>query len=285
MLEVEQRIENEQTEKEQLESKKEQKQETNEKIEVKPQTDTRFDLARALGKTESGLKNEFYDYQIKGFMAKTGCFNDEVQENFSETDGFTSLIRSGVGEYAVTPYFFSGLKGAQKKVKDSPLKFTAILDFPKGESSYYARLADVKQATKRGFKSIMITVPDIALFLKNPSKTKMQLNRLSKISKNRLGLIVNSNGDNEKLKKALAHLMSVKAERLVLRINGEERDCVSTFTKTALTYSGKKKLFVCIDSEKTDIVAELLSLKVDGVYLKNPLVVSKELQKKFSVNV
>ncbi len=280
MLENQEKIENVQTEEEQ-----ESINEVQESIEVKPQTDPRFDLARALGKTESGLKNEFYDYQIKGFMAKTGCFNEEAQENFSETDGFSSLLKTGVGEYAVTPYFFSGLKCAQKKVKDTPLKFTAILDFPRGESSYYARLADVKQAVKSGFKSIMLTVPDLSLFLKNPSKTKTQLNRLSRITKNRLGLVIKSNDDLEKLKKALAHLMSVKAERLVLYVSGCQVQDVTSYTKTALTYSGKKKLFVCVDTERADVVAELLSLKVDGVYLKNPLIVSKQLQEKFSITV
>ena len=283
MLEVKEKSVIEQTQPEKNEEPTAEKVEALEKVEIKPQTNSRFELARALGKTESGLKKEFYEYQIKGFMAKTGCFNLEAQENFSETDGFLNSVKSGVGEYAVTPYFFGGVKGAQKKVKDLQLKLTAVLDFPKGESSYYARLADVKQAVKRGFKSIMVTIPDLSLFLKNPSKTKMQLNRLSRLTKNRLGLIVKTDGDFEKLKKALAHLMPVKAERLVLYVRGADDKDVGACAKTALSYTGKKQLFVYADTDNAEQVAELLSLKVDGVYLKNPTVVCKALQEKFSV--
>ncbi len=256
-----------------------------EKATIEKTTDERFELAKILGKTESGLKSEFYDFQIKGFMAKTGCFNPETQEDFSETDEFLKVAKSGVLEYAVTPYFFTGAKNAIKKAKSYPLKLTAVIDFPKGESSYYARLADAKQAVKGGFSSIMLTLPSVSLFVKNPTKIKTQLNRISRVTKNRLGLIIKPDNDLDKFKKTLAHLMSVKAERLVIIIKEKECNDFLANARIALSYAGKKKLFVLTDTESTQKVADLFSLKVDGVYLKNPLAVSKTLEEKFSVNV
>lgn len=260
------------------------KEETSINEEQKKEVNQQFELAKILGKTESGLKSEFYDFQIKGFMAKTGCFNPETQEDFSETDEFLKVVKAGVLEYAVTPYFFGGAKNAIKKAKSYPLKLTAVLDFPKGESSYYARLADAKQAVKSGFSSIMLTLPSVSLFIKNPSKIKAQLNRISRVTKNRLGLIVKPDGDLDKFKKTLAHLMSVKAERLVIIIKESECADFSNYARIALSYSGKKKLYVFTDTESTQKVADLISLKVDGVYLKNPLAVSKNLEEKFSVH-
>jgi AraC-like DNA-binding protein len=48
-------------------------------IEVQEESKTdKFDLAKILGKTEDGLKNEFYVYQIKELMSKLGlCFLDK----------------------------------------------------------------------------------------------------------------------------------------------------------------------------------------------------------------
>lgn len=267
---------------------KEKKQENESEVENKEkQSDSgeRFYLAKVLGKTESGLKSEFYDYQIKGFMAKTGWFNPEIAEDLSDSDEFLKVAKSGVLECAVTPYFFGGAKNAIKRAKSYPLKLTAVLDFPKGESSYYARLADAKQAVKGGFNSIMLTLPSVSLFIKNPSKIKAQLNRISRVTKSRLGIIVKPDSDMDKFKKALAHLMSVKAERLVLTISEKECSDFSSYARTALTYAGKKKIFVLTDTESAEKVADLISLKVDGVYLKNPLVVCKTLQEKFSVTV
>ena len=252
-----------------------------EKGETPPVVDTRFGLASVLGKTESGLRNEFYNYQIKEFMAKVGVCNLEISE-FPTAEEMNALIKTGVFEYSLTPFFYEAFKSVERKLS-SGVKFNAVLDFPKGEGSHIARLREVKVAMKNGANKVYITLPNLSIIVKNTSKIKAQLIKISRVCKSKLGLIVICEGDDDKLKKALKMIESIKVERVVL-FGKDGRGAGKQELSLAKQILSNKKVFVYTDCENADAVAEFISLKADGVYLKNPLLIGKDLKEKFMIN-
>ncbi|MBO7345774.1 MAG: hypothetical protein J6U92_07560 [Clostridia bacterium] len=278
--------EQENTDKQEKTEKKEEKEvapvlEKEKGDEKEPIVDTRFKLAGVLGKTESGLMNEFYDFQIKEFMTKVGAFNLDVSE-FPTVDALNELAKIGVLEYCLTPFFYSSAKGLGKKSAGG-IKYSAILDFPKGESSFVAQVKDAKFAVKSGVEKVYLTLPSLSLIVKNAGKIKAQLIKISRICKSKLGLVLISDGDENNLKKALKMIESIKVERIMLfgkdQKGADKRDL--TLAKQVLS---NKKVFVYTDQETADGVAEFIALKADGIYLKNPLLIGKDLKEKFAIN-
>lgn len=278
--------EQENTDKQEKTEKKEEKEvalvlEKEKGDEKEPIVDTRFKLAGVLGKTEIGLMNEFYDFQIKEFMTKVGAFNLDVSE-FPTVDAINELAKIGVLEYCLTPFFYSSAKGLGKKSAGG-IKYSAILDFPKGESSFVAQVKDAKFAVKRGVEKVYLTLPSLSIIAKNAGKIKAQLIKISRICKSKLGLVLISDGDENNLKKALKMIESIKVERIMLfgkdQKGADKRDL--TLAKQVLS---NKKVFVYTDQETADGVAEFIALKADGIYLKNPLLIGKDLKEKFAIN-
>ncbi len=257
------------------------KEETEAKDAKAPATDTRFGLAEVLGKTQSGLMNEFYDYQIKEFMAKVGAFDLEIND-FPSPEQLNSLAKIGVLEYSLTPFFYEFFKGVEKKLTGG-VRINAVLDFPKGESSHIARLQEAKFAIRNGVDKVYLTLPSLSLIVKNLSKIKAQLIKISRICKNKLGLIIICDGDEDRLKKVLKMIESIKVERVILfgknQKGADKRDLA-----VAKQILSNKKVFVYVDQENADTVVEFIALKADGVYLKNPLQIGKDLKEKFLID-
>ena len=254
------------------------KEETNK---TAPAVDARFKLAGVLGKTESGLMNEFYDFQIKEFMTKVGAFNLDANE-FPTIDALNELAKIGVLEYCLTPFFYANAKGLGKKSAGG-IKYSAILDFPKGESSFIAQVKDAKFAVKSGVEKIYLTLPKLSLIVKNAGKIKAQLIKISRICRSKLGLILISDGDENNLKKALKMIESIKVERVML-LGKDQKGADKRDLEMAKQVLSNKKVFVYTDQENADGVAEFIALKADGVYLKNPLLIGKDLKEKFVIS-
>lgn len=245
-----------------------------------------FDLARALGKTESGLKNEFYVYQIKELMSKV--VKIASPEEFFKGSGevmATELIKYGICEISVTPFSYQYCKNIEQKIGKHKIKFSAMLDYPFGQSSFRARGAEVREALKNGLDGITLTVPKTEIFVATASRVKPQLSKLSNITKNRLGFAIDADCPTETLKKAFKAVEGIKAAHISLIVDKVFGETLIVAVKTALSLKGNKKLYVYASTLSIDELSSLIELKVDKVYLQNAAETAKALSEKFGVEM
>lgn len=258
-----------------------------EEVESLPKTETgEFHLARALGKTESGLKNEFYAYQIKELMAKV--VKIASPEEFFKGNGeamANELIKYGVGEISVTPFSYQYCKNVEDKIGKNKLRFSAMLDYPLGQSSFRARVVEVREALKNGLDGITVAIPKPETFIATAGRVKPQLSKLSNLTKNRLGFALDADCPTETLKKALKAVEGIKAGHIALVVQKVSGETLTAAVKTALINKGNKKLYVYAGSLSPEELSSLIELKVDKVYLENAVDIGKALSEKFGVEM
>ncbi len=277
-VEIEDIIE-EKEEAKQMESVAEEKKQEQTKTEEK----SSFDLARALGKTEDGLKAEFYAYQIRELMAKVGKIAYAVDFS-SGAEKMKDLIKYGTGSVCVTPLYFERCREFENKVGKGKIRFSTVIDYPNGESSIKAQIADVKNAVRYGLDKITVTVPRYEV-LSCISGIKNRLNKLSRVAKKGFGYGIICDGNEENLKKALKLLEGVKAERIVLITGDLDVEKVVLSIKLAIAVKGKKQVYVYTNLGGAEDVSIMIENKADGVYTASANEVAEKLCEKFGIKM
>lgn len=250
-----------------------------------PQEKDKFDLAKVLGKTESGMKKEFYVYQIKKLMAKLGKTVERETVSGEFVKDFGLLCEFGVGETIVSPSYYNECREAEKKNKKSGVKFCALIDYPNGESSFKAKIADVKDAVKNGVDAIIAVMPTNAVSLSRLSEEKYRINKLSKVAKNSFGVGVNAKIDSDDFRKVLKAVEGVNAKKLVLLCDGMEFSAVKRVVSEATDFKGDKELCVLTNTKQLEELSALLESGADKVYSPFVIEIGNRLLDKFGVRI
>ena len=250
------------------------------------QEQDKFGLAHLLGKTESGLKTEFYAYQIKEVMRSVVKSFPQGQLDVEEIEkACSNCVKFGAMELAITPYTYQVLKGIESKFGKDAIKFSAMIDFPYGESSHKARIADVKTAVANGADNITVAFPVKALSFGSIGTEKARLNKLCKVSKQTLGVSIKADLCEEDMKKMLKVIDGTRLSHVML--NAEDAS-LSTITQAISILSkqkGNKKIFVYSTVKSIDDLSTLLSLKVDKIYTPYLEELGYGLCAKFGINL
>ncbi len=249
------------------------------------QEEDKFNLAKVLGKTETGMKKEFYVFQIKELMAKLGkTVGKETTSNEFVKD-FKSLCEFGVGEILATPAYYHECREAEKKNKNSYVKVCALIDYPNGESSFKARLADVKDAVKNGVDGVVVVMPTNAVALSRLSEEKSRMIRFAKASKHSFGLAIDGKIDGDNLRKVLKAVDGISAEKLVLICSGMDFSAVKRSLLDVASFKGTKQLCVITELNKLEEISLLFENGADKVYSPFVIDVGNQLLDKFGVQL
>ena len=247
------------------------------------QNDGLSTLARALGKTESGLKSEFYLYQIKELLSRLG--------NITSIDAFNKnsqvindLIKYGVGYVVVTPVYFELCRALESKIGKGKIKFATVIDYPNGESSFKAQLVDVKNAVRFGLDSITVTVPN-AEVISAVGGIKARLNKLSRAARHGFGYAIVADGNEETLRKTLKSLDGVKAKHVMLIVDKLDKEAALKAVKVAAELKGKKRLIVYTTLSVSGDISAITELNADEVYTKSANSIAAELYNKFGIKI
>lgn len=240
-------------------------------------------LARALGKTESGLKSEFYLYQIKELLSKLG--------NITSADAFSKnsqvifdLIKHGAGYVVVTPVYFELCRAIESRIGKGKIKFATVIDYPNGESSFKAQLVDVKNAVRFGLDTITVTVPN-ADVVAAVGGIKARLNKLSRAARHGFGYAIVADGNEETLKKTLKSLDGIKAEHVMLIVDKLDKETALKSVKAAAELKGKKRLIVYTTLAVSEDISSITELNADAVYTKSVNSIAAELYNKFGIKI
>ncbi len=227
----------------------------------------KFDLAHLLGKTESGLKTEFYAYQIKEVMssvAKSFIFGAFQVEDLEKA--YSECVKFGAREIAVTPYMYQACKNTESKFLKGQIKFGAMIDSPYGESSHKARIADVKSALANGVDLMTVTFPIKAFTLGSIGLEKARLNKLCKVAKRSLGISIRADLGEDDMKKMLKVIDGTRISHVMLCAENMPMSTVSQALSMLAKQKGNKKIFIYSTIKSIEELSTLLELKVDKIY-------------------
>jgi len=252
---------------------------------IYPYLNDKFDLAPLLGKTESGMKTEFYIYQIKEFMKSVGVFFapdikiDKAMEVFKETK------RYGADEISVPPYLYPTCKNLESKFGRNVVKFGTLIDYPNGESSFKGRIADVKDAVKNGLDVITLTLPTRLCSLGNLGVEKSRINKLYKVSKHCLGVAVKADILADEMKKIVKMIDSTKVEHITLLAENLSVEQILDAVKIVNQYKGWRKVYVYSNITELSKLSTIIESKVDKVYTPNVSAIGRSLTEKFGITM
>ena len=251
----------------------------------KPQTDM-IDLAKVLGKTESGMKAEFYVYQIKELMQRVGKIFDTKKVTSADViESHETLKKFGVSEILVSPIYASECAKAEKKNPTAEVKFGTIIDYPFGESTFKAKMMDVRNSLKSGFNSITVTFPTSAIYLGKANSEKSNVIKLAKKCKIPFGVALSPDIPIDEMKKLLKAFGNSKISYVTLLL--DKLDSVSMFdyfTEIA-AYKGKLKVYAYTSIASVKDLSALIELSADRVYTPHVEAIGRELLEKFDVEL
>lgn len=245
-----------------------------------------FDLAHLLGKTESGLKTEFYAYQIKELMKSVGIIIPRDNINGEKlVNAYKEALKYGVDEISITPYFYQACKDLERKSKESSVKFGTMIDYPYGESSFKARLADVKASVNNGLDVCTIVLPYSAITMGELCAEKSKLNKLCKAGKKNVGVAIKADFKQEECKKILKLIDGIKCSHITLLAEGVSAEKISEILKVLATYKFEKKVYVYSTIKTVEELSLLIESKVDKIYTPYLEEIGSGLTEKFGIKL
>ena len=263
------------------------KSETKEEVkDVKPKNPDKFNLAKVLGKTESGMKAEFYVYQIKELMQKVGKIFDTKRVSVADiSDCYASLQKFGASELLVSPIYASECAKVEKRGGDASVSFGAIIDYPFGESSFKAKLTELKNCLKCQFNSVTVTFPTSAVYLGKTNAEKNNVVKLAKKCKVPFGVALDSEIPMDDMRKLLKAFANSKISYVTLLLDKMDRISMLDYFEEVAAYKGKLKVYVYSSVNNLKDLSTLIELSADKVYTPFVEEIGQELLDKFDVEI
>lgn len=246
----------------------------------------KFDLAHLLGKTESGLKTEFYAYQIKELMRSMAKIIPQKSLTVEELENiYKECVKYGADEICVSPYFYQICHNLENKFGKGKIKFGVMVDYPNGESSFKARLTEVKNATHNGLDSVTVVFPSRAFSLGMVGAEKSRLIKLKKAGKRAVGVAISADLNGEQIKKFLKVIDGIKFTHITLLAEGLSVDKIAEALRAISAQKGGKKVYVYSSIKSADEMSALLEYKVDKIYTTELESIGFALTEKFGIKL
>ena len=245
-----------------------------------------IELAGFLGISQKELREEIYLTQIRKIMEKIHKVIVRYDMTEAELEKVFFLSgRYGLGGMAVAPVYLSNCVKQNKKSKYPNLPFCSVIDFPFGESSFKAKLSNVKESLKLGASTVAITMPTMMLNKENLKLFKKECKKLCRISKNRAGLVLNASDINEEnYLEGMKVIKKTKIAFITLAFGEATMEEVKHKLAVINKCGVSKDLFVIANVESLEQAIELNKLKVSRVLTPYADAIGKDLLKRYNLN-
>ena len=257
---------------------------TEEEKEEKEVAPSNPSLSTALGKTEEKLENDFYVYQIKEFMKKTGLYLSSPVESLSAIEkNICSAKKYQTGGVLILPNLYDKLVDKESvHLKDTA--FSVLIDFPFGLSTNKARKKEVGGYKFSSLENIILSIPTGIDDTFLSAKEKSQNQKILKKAEN-LGVLVSADFGEEVVKKTFKAYRDMKMQSFTLFCLNLKGESLLSMVRVALEYKGNKSLFVVSSVDTPEELGEMTALGVDRVYTPFIEKIGSELLQKFSVTL
>lgn len=241
-------------------------------------------IARLLGKSEEGLKSEFYLFKVKELMKRVGL---RVQSALSQKDLEQKISASkkvGVEEIFLTPFYHSVVR----LLKPSDLKGIKIciaVDYPLGEQSLRQKVIGVKEGCKNQADYIFCSVAQGSVKLSCFGEEKRKILKSRRACKKPFGIIINALTELDDVQKILKNTEGLRLDSIVIDgTDASENQTIQALT-TANTFKGKRKLHVLSSVQTAFELSALVDAGADKVYTPFAFNVGQELIAKAQITI
>lgn len=242
----------------------------------------KFDLAWALGKSQTDMEKDFYVFEIKELVKKMGCYISAPLDSDQDLiDQVFSMAKYGVKDVLLTPYTASMGKEAFTKAQ---VEGAIAIDYPYGESVDAVRKKAIKESVKLKAKDVIIFISTSILAFEPEEKIKKKISKLSKIAKGNLTVGI-SVLDEFKSSRLLKILCDCGVRSVLISASSCSMEIQLSLVKKAIEYKGKKKLYLLSDLNSVVDLARFTELGVDKVFTPYVGKIIDELSCRFQVDI
>jgi deoxyribose-phosphate aldolase len=233
------------------------------------------DFPELLGKSQGKLKREFYFYQVRELMQKVGLHVKEKKTLGEIEDCIKQATSLGVKDILVTPFYFSVLRGLKLRDRKS-FKVGVAVDYPLGENALKGKLADVKEACKKGADYVFCSLPQNTSSLSCFGEERRKIGKCGKACKKPFGLIAQASTEETELIRIVKNTDSVKSKALVIHGTAKDVYALKEAVRTAVLYKGKRQVYVITDVQNAQDLVVLMDSKVDKVFTPHAHLIAKQ---------
>ncbi len=245
-----------------------------------------LELATLLGTTVKVVKDDCLFEQIKKIMAGTGKV---IVRHAPTKDELANIIYNcrilGVREILFAPSYITEAKKIAKKQGYASANFSAIVDFPFGETTFKSKLVSVKDMISERVESVAVMMPSMLLAQDKIKQFKKQVIKFNKLYRGKMGIALSASDiDEDKIKLALKTVDKIPLAFVTFIFGdvpyGEVLDKLKVINK----YKGGKRIKILSNVVEESAVLELKNNGVDLVLSPFADKTGKALVERFKVD-
>ncbi|MDY6367210.1 MAG: hypothetical protein SPL13_01670 [Clostridia bacterium] len=233
--------------------------------------------------TPEQIKNGIRVFELRRFAGTLGQIT--VRYEIREKEILRIMKKSlslGVGEILTSPVYLSGYRKVVNKTEMDGQKVCAVIDFPLGESTLKAKVADVKACEKFGVDGYTVVMPSV--FVKNPNEFKKQLKKIKGLTDKNVGVAFSTTElDADDVKSVFRAAEKVGAEAVTLLFGDQTEQEILSTAKAIKENKGKIEVRILGNVRSAEAVAAVKKLGADKVFTPYAVDIAEDLLKRFNI--
>ena len=233
--------------------------------------------------TPEQIKNGIRVFELRRFAGTLGQIT--VRYEIREKEILRIMKKSlslGVGEILTSPVYLSGYRKVVNKTEMDGQKVCAVIDFPLGESTLKAKVADVKACEKFGVDGYTVVMPSV--FVKNPNEFKKQLKKIKGLTDKNVGVAFSTTElDADDVKSVFRAAEKVGAEAVTLLFGDQTEQEILSTVKAIMENKGEIEVRILGNVRSAEAVAAVKKLGADKVFTPYAVDIAEELLKRFNI--
>ena len=244
-----------------------------------------YELAKLLNVSAETVKDECCLYQIKNITAKLGKV--AVRYNVPDAELSATMFNCrelGIKEALVSPAHLPACAKGSAKLGLGDFFVGAAIDFPFGESSYKAKLTEIKNCFNGGADGVTVIFSSMDINHDKRKQFRKRVKSLGRQYKGRLGAAFDANDlTSEELKFVLSTVEKTKIGFITLMFGETTESAVELKMRDVKKLRGKKTVKILCNVSTPEYAMELIKLGADEVLTPFADDMAKSLIKRFGI--